>query len=350
MIEVTRRCPLRCVHCYNNLPLQDQDAALRELTTDEHYRLLDEIAEAGCLWLTYTGGEIFARNDFLDIYAYAVKKGFLITLFTNGILITPEIADYLAAQRPFGIEITLYGRTKEVHESVTGVPGSFARCMEGIRLLTGRKLPLKLKTMALTLNEHELQRLKSYVEEELRLEFRFDPLVTPRLDRSQRPVSLRLPPRKALELDLRDAGRMSEWRRFVHAFSRSWGLKGPQKEVYYCKAGITGFGIDPYGGLNICLFSPSGKYDLRKGSFIKGWNDFLLNVRLNKVSKQTKCLECGIRDMCGMCPPNGELEKGDPEEPVDYFCELAHLRAYAFGIQVRPHGECAYCTPASAGL
>ena len=71
----------------------DRAARLAELSTEEHYRLLDQLADAGCLWLLFTGGEIFARRDFLDIYTYAKQKGFLITLFTNGTLITPRIAD-----------------------------------------------------------------------------------------------------------------------------------------------------------------------------------------------------------------------------------------------------------------
>jgi MoaA/NifB/PqqE/SkfB family radical SAM enzyme len=149
-IEVTRRCPLACVHCYNNLPIGDREARAGELTYEEHCRILDEITGAGCLWLLYTGGEIFVRRDFLDIYRYAKKKGLLITLFTNGTLITPEIADYLQKWRPFSVEITLYGRTKETYEKITRVPGSYEKCVQAIRLLMDRNLPLKLKTMALT--------------------------------------------------------------------------------------------------------------------------------------------------------------------------------------------------------
>src|SRR5688572_32017232 len=78
-IEISNRCPLECVHCYNNLPMNDAVARKRELTTEEHYRLLDELAELGWLWLLFTGGEIFARHDFLDIYRYAKKRGFLVT-------------------------------------------------------------------------------------------------------------------------------------------------------------------------------------------------------------------------------------------------------------------------------
>jgi MoaA/NifB/PqqE/SkfB family radical SAM enzyme len=67
-IEVTHRCPLECQHCYNNLPMNDANARKQELSFEEHVRLLDELADLGCLWLLYTGGEIFARQDFLDIY------------------------------------------------------------------------------------------------------------------------------------------------------------------------------------------------------------------------------------------------------------------------------------------
>ena len=47
--------------------------------------------------------------------------------------------------------------------------------------------------------------------------------------------------------------------------------------------------------------------------------------------------------MCGMCPANGVLENRDAEEPVDFLCQVAHLRAYTLGIQIPAHGECEYC-------
>jgi hypothetical protein len=47
--------------------------------------------------------------------------------------------------------------------------------------------------------------------------------------------------------------------------------------------------------------------------------------------------------MCGMCAANGELENGDAESPVDFLCQVAHLRAETLDIPVRPHGHCEYC-------
>ncbi|PYV81622.1 MAG: radical SAM/SPASM domain-containing protein, partial [Acidobacteria bacterium] len=92
-LEMTRRCPLECQHCYNNLPMSDLAARNRELSKEEYEQLLTELADMGVIWLLFTGGEIFARKDFLEIYTFAKQKGFLITLFTNGILINEKIAD-----------------------------------------------------------------------------------------------------------------------------------------------------------------------------------------------------------------------------------------------------------------
>ena len=134
-IEITRRCNNRCIHCCSNLPLKDPFARHNEMNAVEHFRILDEMAAAGCLWVLFTGGEIFARRDFLDIYAHAKRQGFLITLFTNGTLITPDIADYLVEMPPFYIEVTLYGYTRRIYERVTGVPGSTATTDSGCWLM-----------------------------------------------------------------------------------------------------------------------------------------------------------------------------------------------------------------------
>lgn len=44
-----------------------------------------------------------------------------------------------------------------------------------------------------------------------------------------------------------------------------------------------------------------------------------------------------------MCPANGELENQDAEAPVDFLCQVAHLRAHAFDLPVAAHGDCEYC-------
>ena len=346
-IEVTQRCNNRCVHCYNNLAAGNKAALEKELSLDEHCRIIDEIAGFGCLWLLFTGGEIFLRKDFLDIYTYAKKKGLLITLFTNGTLITPDIADYLAQFPPFSIEITLYGSTQKTYESITGVPGSYDRCLRGTRLLMDRKLPLKLKTMAISQNKHEISQMKHFVEEELGLEFKFDTMINPRRDCSQSPLDVRLSPAEVMELDLKDSERVAEWKSFAQRFNKP--LLDPEKidNLYQCGGGYQSFAIDPVGRLSVCVMSPGDSYDLRKGSFKEGWEEHLFSLRQRKATRKTKCSACQIKSMCGMCPVNSELECRDAEAPIDFLCQVAHLRAYVLGLDIAPHGNCEYCRDGS---
>lgn len=346
-IEVTRRCPLDCLHCYNNLPMNDAGAREQELTLDEHVRLLDELVAAGSLWVTYTGGEIFARRDFLEIYTAAKKRGFLVTLFTNGTMITPRIADYLADWRPFVIEITLYGATRETYESLTQIPGSYNRCMNGIRLLLERKLPLKLKTVPTTINKHEVYEMKRMAEEEFHVEFKFDPLVNPRIDCSQSPLAVRLTPEEVVVLDYFDPKRKAEYRRLLETERNAMpaAANPDENHRYTCGGGLSGCAIDPSGHMSICVISHQQGYDIRTGSFQEGWNGRLNEIRNQDRKKTTICTNCQIRSICGMCPANGELENGDPESPVDFLCQVAHLRAYAAGCDVPGHGDCPCCKP-----
>jgi len=119
----------------------------------------------------------------------------------------------LAEWLPYIVEITLYGVTKETHEKVTGIPGSYNRCQRGIELLLERKIPLGLKTMAMTLNRNELSDIKEYAEG-LGVKFRFDPILNPKLDGSKIPCNFRLSLEEVVKLDLAEEKRVNEWREF----------------------------------------------------------------------------------------------------------------------------------------
>jgi radical SAM protein with 4Fe4S-binding SPASM domain len=342
-IEVTRRCPLECLHCYNNLPMGDLDARQRELTKEEHFRVLDELVEMGCFWLLYTGGEIFARKDFLEIYTYAKQKGFLITLFTNGTILNEQIADYLAEWPPFAIEITLYGRTRETYEALTGIPGSYDRCLRGIQLLKERRLPLKLKTVATSINKHEVTAMRQFAEEELGVEFKMDGQINPRIDCSQSPLAVRLTPEEVVALDMAAPKGMSEYRRLAKRDLERPPNLAQIDTVYYCGGGMKGFAINANGEVGICVISQQQTFSIRGVGVRKVWEESLLALRTRKRTRVTKCVQCRIQSLCGMCPANGEMENGDAESPVDFLCHVAHLRAAAIGVPAPAHGECDFC-------
>jgi radical SAM protein with 4Fe4S-binding SPASM domain len=116
-----------------------------------------------------------------------------------------------------------------------------------------------------------------------------------------------------------------------------------QGTVYVCGGGKNSFAIDPYGDMSICVLSHREKYNVRKGSVREGWEQFLFKVRTRERTMMSKCVNCRMRDLCSMCPANGELENGDPESPVEFLCEVTHLRAMALGYEVPAHGDCAFC-------
>ena len=146
-----------------------------------------------------------------------------------------------------------------------------------------------------------------------------------------------------MSLDLKDPDRVAEFKRFVAHFHTPVSKRNKPDELYICGGGAHSFAVDPTGRMRICVLSNGQGYDLRNGSVKEGWDQALLKIRQQKLSEQTKCFNCVIRSLCGMCPANATLECGDAERPVDFLCQMAHLRAYAFEIDIEPHGDCEYC-------
>jgi radical SAM protein with 4Fe4S-binding SPASM domain len=323
-IELTPFCNLKCVHCY----ITPCEVKGNLLSTAELCRIIDEMAEAGCLWLLLTGGEPLLRPDFLDIYAHAKNKGILISLFTNATLLTPAIADYLAEFPPRMVEITLYGATKQTYEKITGVAGSYEKCLRGIEMLKERQIPLALKSVALTVNKHEIPAMQEYAEK-MGVAFRWDPSIMPRIDHGMSPCDFRLTPEEVIEMELSAPERLEGWQDFCQFH---WGpYEGDSR--YICGAGRGSFFIDSAGLLSLCLSSRSQTFDLRKGTFREGWNTFFPQVLSQKVRAGSPCRSCELLGICARCAPWAEMETGDPDAEVEWLCRLAHLRVDTFGLK-----------------
>ena len=147
IFEITHRCNLPCKHCC--LPDHEDHG---ELSFDEICRLLDQLAGAGTLFLSLTGGEVCTRRDFLEIVDAAVARGFAVKVLTNATMITDEIAAHLAAAGVLELSVSVYGPTAEVHDAVTDQPGSFTRTLAGIERLLAHGLHVTMKTPLLTDN------------------------------------------------------------------------------------------------------------------------------------------------------------------------------------------------------
>ena len=265
--ELTCACNLRCVMCYTdcfNTPARIG----QELATDEILRILDELDDAGCIELTFTGGEPLSRPDFLTIYDEAHRRGFVLTVFTNGTLITTQIADRWAVARPAKVEISLHGVSAEVFDGVTQVPGSLKRCLAGIRRLSDRRIPMVLKTVGLTGNVQEILDAKRFADElGSETTWRFGQYLRDDLAETGAPFRFQVPEERLRSLQSEDP-QLREAKRDEIARSEA----PPDRQ---CGGGALTFHIDARGRLQLCSNNRRAGYDLRTGSFRRGFFEAL---------------------------------------------------------------------------
>ncbi len=330
-VGLTDRCNLWCVHCFVHDPARDQELRARELTTEQWIDLFDRLAEAGCFWMTMTGGEILLRPDFADLYRHAKQRGFLLSLLTNGTLLTPELVALLAEWYPLVVEITLYGLTRETYEAVTGVAGAYDRCLRGVRMFLEARVPLRLKTIAMVPTRHEVRAMYQFAAE-LGVEFRHDGVLFQTFH-GKDIRDLRLPPEELVALDFANPKAAPDLRRLDDRY-RDLVEKAPhdfQEYLYTCGGGLRSFYVDPYGGMSLCQMTRPAVYDLVSGTVEEGW-EVLGELRQRRVSKDFACLHCHLAGICQRCPAFSFLEHGDPETVVEYACAIARLRAQELGL------------------
>lgn len=139
--NTTRACNLNCIHCYAKAVHQSRD---RELTTEEGFHLIDDLATFGVPVLLFSGGEPLLRSDLPELTEYAVSKGMRAVISTNGTLITEEKAILLKNAGVSYVGISLDGLEK-VNDHFRGVKGAFKKALNGIKNCQKVKLKVGLR-------------------------------------------------------------------------------------------------------------------------------------------------------------------------------------------------------------
>ncbi|HOT01130.1 MAG TPA: radical SAM protein [Acidobacteriota bacterium] len=320
-LELTARCNLRCVHCYLGGAVRRRRAS-NELATAQWLDILDQVAAAGCLDLLLTGGEPLLRKDFELIYRHAKKLGMLVTVFTNGTRLSRRVVQLFRELPPRLVEVSLYGATAATVERITGSATAWARARRGVERLRAASVRLALKTILMRENAAELGALEAYARE-LGVPFRLDAAINPRLDGGRKPLTHRVDPVNAVELELADPVRRRQWAEFL---DKNATLPEEQR-LYICGAGITAFYVDADGTLRPCLMVARPAGDLHRAEFKQIWCDLIPRLHDKMAGNSFPCSRCEARLVCGSCPAFFELETGAETTPADYVCRLGRLRA-----------------------
>jgi uncharacterized Fe-S cluster-containing radical SAM superfamily protein len=257
--EITELCNVHCVHCYLS------DVRQRSpLNIDDQLALIDQIESTGAIWLQISGGEPLTAPTFVDVYHHAWDRGFLITVLTNGTLLSQKRFLSLFQERPpFRISVSVYGATKETYERVTSRSGSWEPFQAGILAARTANLKLRLKVIELTDNTHELDQMLDLA----RISDEYDHVreIIPTL-----------------------GGK---------AFPTQHQVQGTSEDSCWsgCDAGTTSFHVRADGFACLCKISREPSVPLTEV-------ESLVQLSEKVLARPTECLACTRTSTCHVCP------------------------------------------------
>ena len=305
--ELTYRCNLSCVHCYQE---ENTDG---ELATEEVFSVIEQLAQCGTLNMTLTGGEALMREDFFEIARHARKRNMGISLISNGTLIEEGIVEKMKHLHFSNISISLHGVTPEIHEAVTGTAGSFSRTVKAVKLLAESGFKVTVKTSVMKQNAGEIERINDFCNG-IGAELSANPSLCPTTRGSTRPLNYRLSDKELRIYMMWETGNKE-----VRGLTRT------------CNAGLCNVGISPKGDIFPCNIIRLEAGNLRQQSFEDIWNSSpsLQWIRGLKMEDFEECSKCKLLDVCVRCPGQALSEEGDLLVPLKESCRIARIRKEA---------------------
>jgi radical SAM protein with 4Fe4S-binding SPASM domain len=308
--ELTFRCNAACGHCY-----QASRSAEGELTLEEWLDALGQIREAGALVVSFSGGEPLLSPHFWPIAERARQLGMAFRVLTNGTLLDAQVVPRLAQLHPLSIEVSIFSSRPEVHDAVTGVPGSFGRSIRGLLRLRRAGVPIVLKCplLATSASDHALV---LRLGERLGAGVVIDPQISPRADGQLGPIRCRGD----------DAELSTALAHPAHAGTLRLAPPLPG-QAPPCGMGRSFAVLSPGGDVFACPLHRVSAGNVRATPLRAIWTDspLLQQLRARQVGALRVCGTCPKNGYCGRCSAVALLEDGDLDGPSSRACHIAEL-------------------------
>lgn len=308
-IEVGTLCNLRCKHCY----ISNHNDSILEL--DRIDDIFKQLRDLGTFEVVLTGGELFVRNDAIDIIELARKYGFDVIIFSNATLLNEDIVKKLSNLYIGMFSTSIYSMDKRVNDCITGVDGSLESTFSGLSLLKKYGIPVEVKCMAMKENYLGIIEIYNYCKDN-----GFGCVVSPYLfcrdDRNREPIKLRL--------------NYAELEYAMPIIDKIIGFH-PQKhdlEDFVCPSLQHSFGINAAGKVSPCnaMFYEVG--DIYTNSLKEIWNsEKLRKVKNIKYKNLITCKDCKNSEFCVRCAGIALGETGNMLDKFDFACEIASIRS-----------------------
>ncbi len=278
--ELTGRCNLRCKHCYCLFEHQKDI-----LSTAQVLSILDDLRDSGTFGLVLTGGEIFFRDDIMEILNHLNENHFIIRINTNGTYINEKIVQQLSQfNNIYRIHVSIYGADAKTHDTITNSRGSFDKTINALKLMKAAGLNLRINCSLMQENFDSYKRIKLEIGDKLSIPVHYDSVIFPKDDGS---------------LDnTKDELNQEQTESFM--FDREQKNDAVIKKPKLCKAGFSFFSICEDGSLYPCLKmkryykNPLGNLQTDKFNDIWNHSGAIQQIRSILTDKLRDCNVCDI--------------------------------------------------------
>lgn len=332
--ELTPLCNMNCRMCFLRMSKKQQESIGPLHDAQAWLALAEEMQKMGNLFILLTGGEPLLHPGFAEIYQGLKKLGIYITINTNGTLLTPQLADMMAADLPRRVNITLYGASRETYGRICGYENGFDQTIDAIRMLTQRNVPVKINGSLTPENRDEMQRLMD-IADELGAPIEINTYMFP-CDRKHcggYPEDVRVSAQEAAEAECAIRKRQltdEAWKRMTMelAYYRDHHFELPVRETkMVCRAGKSNCWFTWQGHMSPCVFLEKPGYPVLDGYDVSAaWKQIV--AFCDEVQLYAGCESCVHRHSCGVCAARTYWEGGAYDEKPEYLCQYtAHLNA-----------------------
>jgi len=334
--EITRRCNLRCIHCRSSSEQEVKDHT--DFSTEEAFRILDDISGYAKPVIVLSGGEPLLRKDAFDIARYGTDKGLRMCLATNGTLVTDDTCEKIKTSGIKIVSLSLDGSEESVHDDFRNQKGAFEGCIRAARLFKKHGVEFIINSSFTKRNQEEIQKVYKLAKElGATAWYMFMIVPTGRGEEIMKELISKEDYEEILEWhyhmekDEKDIlvrpTCAPHYYRIVLQKSREEDTKFERRTLKFSTGGAKGCIagqliclIDVDGNVLPCSYFPKPAGNIKNQSFKEIWENSELFKNLRNFKKyKGKCGSCEFIAVCGGCRARAYAIYGDylEEEP---FC------------------------------